>query len=46
MPLDTMVTDMWDWDIHFEKLTFVDTYFDVAHWSKLVTDGGDAGGDS
>ncbi len=30
MPLDTMVTDMWDWDIHFENSTFVDTYFDVA----------------
>ncbi len=25
-----MVTDMWDWDIHFENSTFVDTYFDVA----------------
>ena len=30
MPLDTMVTDMWDWDIHFEDRTFEDTYFDVA----------------
>ncbi len=30
MPLDTMVTDMWDWDIHFENSTFVDAYFDVA----------------
>lgn len=30
MPLDTMVTDMWDWNIHFETSTFADTYFDVA----------------
>jgi len=30
VPLDTMVADMWDWDIHFENSTFVDTYFDVA----------------
>jgi len=30
MPLDTMVTDMWDWDIHFEHSTFIDTYFDIA----------------
>jgi hypothetical protein len=30
MPLGTMVTDMWDWDIHFENRTFNDTYFDVA----------------
>lgn len=30
MPLDTIVTDMWDWDIHFEEKTFEETYFDVA----------------
>ena len=30
MPLYTIVTDMWDWDIHFEDMTFVDTYLDVA----------------
>jgi hypothetical protein len=30
MPLDTIVTDMWDYDIHFEDLTFEDTFFDVA----------------
>jgi hypothetical protein len=30
MPLDTTVTDMWDWDLHFEDTTFEDTYFDVA----------------
>ena len=30
MPLDTIVTDMWDYDIHFEGSTFADTYFDVA----------------
>ena len=30
MPLDTMVTDMWDWDLHFEDSTFEDCYFDVA----------------
>jgi hypothetical protein len=30
MPLDTIVTDMWDYDIHFEDATFEDTYFDVA----------------
>jgi hypothetical protein len=30
MPLDTIVTDMWDYDIHFEDSTFEDTYFDVA----------------
>jgi len=30
MPLDTIVTDMWDWDIHFEDITFADTYFEVA----------------
>jgi hypothetical protein len=30
MPLDTIVTDMWDWDLHFEDTTFEDTYFDVA----------------
>lgn len=30
MPLDTIVTDMWDYDIRFEDSTFGDTYFDVA----------------
>jgi hypothetical protein len=30
MPLDTIVTDMWDYDIHFEDSTFEDTYFDIA----------------
>jgi hypothetical protein len=25
-----MVTDMWDWDIHFEDSTFEDCFFDVA----------------
>lgn len=30
MPLDSIVIDMWDWDIHFEDRTFKDTYFDVA----------------
>lgn len=30
MSLDTMVTDMWDWDIHFEDTTFEDSYFDIA----------------
>lgn len=30
MPLDTIVTDLWDCDIHFEDRTFEDTYFDVA----------------
>ena len=30
MPLDTMVTDMWDWDIHFEDRAFEDTYFDIS----------------
>ena len=30
MPLNTIVTDMWDWDIRFEDLTLDDTYFDVA----------------
>ena len=30
MPLDTMVTDMWDRDIHFENSTFENNFFDVA----------------
>jgi len=30
MPLDTIVTDLWDWDIDFEDRTFEDNYFDVA----------------
>ena len=30
MPLDTIVTDMWDWDIRFEDTTFEDTFFEVA----------------
>lgn len=30
MPLDTIVTDLWDWDIRFEDKTFNDSYFDVA----------------
>ena len=31
MPLDTIVTDMWDYDIHFEESTFGEgTYFDIA----------------
>ena len=30
MPLDTIVTDMWDWDIRFEDTTFEDIFFEVA----------------
>jgi len=30
MPLDTIVTDLWDWDIRFEKLTFEDRIFGIA----------------
>lgn len=30
MPLDTMVTNMWDWGIRFEDFTFEDCFFDVA----------------
>lgn len=30
MPLDTIVTDMWDYDVRFEDSTFENTYFDVA----------------
>ena len=30
MPRDTIVTDLWNWDIHFENYTFADNYFDVA----------------
>ncbi len=30
MPLDTLVSDLWDWDIHCEETTFEDTFFDVA----------------
>ena len=30
MPLDTVVTDMWDWDLHFEDTTFKESYFDIA----------------
>jgi hypothetical protein len=30
MPLDTIVTDMWDWDLHFEDTTFEDSIFEVA----------------
>lgn len=30
MPLDTIVADLWDWDIHFEELTFGDSFFRVA----------------
>ncbi len=30
MPMDTMVTDMWDWDIRFEDITFEESFFDVA----------------
>jgi len=36
MPLDTMVTDMWDWDIRFEDITFEDCFFDVALASEDV----------
>ena len=30
MPLDTIITDLWDWGIHFEDLTFEDRIFDIA----------------
>ena len=29
MPLDTIITDLWDWGIHFENLTFEDRIFDI-----------------
>jgi hypothetical protein len=36
MPLDTMVTDMWDWEIHFENITFEDSFFDIAFGTEPV----------
>lgn len=30
MPLDTLITGMWDWDLHFEDTTFEDSFFEVA----------------
>lgn len=29
MPLDSMITDLWDWDLHFEKDLDYDWYFDT-----------------
>lgn len=29
MPLDSMVTDLWDWDIHFEECLSDDWYFEA-----------------
>lgn len=30
IPLDTIVTDLWNSDIHFEDYTFADSFFDIA----------------
>ncbi len=30
MPLDSMMVDLWDWDIHFEDLLEDDWYFEAA----------------
>jgi hypothetical protein len=30
MPLESMIIDLWDYDLHFEETTFEATYFDVA----------------
>ena len=34
MPMNSMIMDMWGWDLHFEDHTFDDCFFEVAFGSE------------
>lgn len=38
MPLDTTITDLWDWDVHFEEDLDDDWYFQAAFGSSSSLD--------